>query len=126
MLPSKKTAGELGVRVKPLVDKIFDNKCEGGTGKLNPVEVTSTHEWAAKVISSTGVSVDNIIGSVTTDKVSTRCDTTAKVISVPRGDAEAGAKVSTTPNARGSVNSDKVNPTKAALNNLNVIYDVKN
>ena len=126
VLPSRKTAGELGVRVKSPVDKVFDNICEGTTGKLTPVEVTSTHKWAAKVISPPGESVDNITGSVATDKVSTRCDTTAKVISVPRGDAEAGAKVSSNPNGRGSVNSDKANPTKVAINDLNAIYDVKN
>ena len=98
VLPSRKTAGELGVQVKSPVDKVFDNKCEDATGKLTPVEVTSTHKWAAKVISSPGGSVDKTTGSVTTDKASTPCVTTAKVVSVPRGDAEAGAKVSSNPN----------------------------
>ena len=88
--------------------------------------MASTPKWAAKVISSPGDSVDVCTGSVITEKVSTCCDSTAKVISILRGDAEGRAEVSSNPNEWGSVNSEKVNSTKTVPSTPNAIYDVNN
>ena len=122
--PSRTIVSELSAQVQSPEGKVFDSKCEGATGKLTPVEVT--HDLAAKVISSPGVSMDTITSNMTTEKVSTCCDHIAKVISLPGGDADAGAKVSNRPNDQGSVNADKANCTQDVPNNPNVIYDVKN
>ena len=58
--------------------------------------------------------------------MSTCCDSRAKVISVPGGDVEGLAEVSSNPNERGCLNSEKVNPTQTVPSTPNDIYDMNN
>ena len=100
-----------------LNDKEHQNMVE--TVASTEVNDTVTPKLAAKVISSPGVSMDGkLTDMVVTENMNIDSDATARVISAPRRTVEGRADVSKASTEWGSMNSDKVNVTQVAPDNL--------